>query len=224
MFAIAMMGPIWRIACAVSSTIAWPLIVMPFASFDCLAVGSLLALYTARNSRAVAAARRFHLVCRFGGIALMVAWAFCMSAGPAPLASMFRFEAIFGNSAMALFFAWVVRRAASGQGGDIGVLLQMNWLRYVGKISYGIYICHLFMPPIANYLLAQIQGFTISPLWAHLALSVGVASLSWLVFESKINGLEEVPGIHSEPQTSPPSPSATNRLAALATRPLFRRP
>jgi peptidoglycan/LPS O-acetylase OafA/YrhL len=223
MIAIAMMGPIWRIACAAAGTSRVPLIVMPFASFDCLAVGSLLALYATRDYEGTTAAQRFHRVCRLGGIALMSAWVFCMVRETPITWHRMPLERLIGNSAMALFFAWIVRRAATGQRGDLGALLQMAWLRYLGRISYGIYICHMFVPRITNSLLTNTHGFVISPLWVNMALSVGIASLSWYLIESKVNGLKRFLNYTTEPKSASPV-ARRARVVRRWPSPIFRGP
>ncbi|HEX3148665.1 MAG TPA: acyltransferase [Gemmataceae bacterium] len=190
MIAFAAIGPIWRFACVAASTSRVPLIVMPFASFDCLAVGSLLAHFSNRSSADTVGARWFHWICKFGGIALMLAWACCMIRATPFRWHKIPLEAVFGNSAMALFFAWVVRRATNGYDDDFGKLLQMSWLRYVGRISYGIYVYHLFMPPIAGYVMERVHVITISHLWLSIALSLTAASWSWHLFEARINNLK----------------------------------
>jgi peptidoglycan/LPS O-acetylase OafA/YrhL len=44
----------------------------------------------------------------------------------------------------AMVFGWVVLRAAGGIGGVVGGVLAAGPVRYVGMISYGIYLLHNF--------------------------------------------------------------------------------
>jgi peptidoglycan/LPS O-acetylase OafA/YrhL len=107
------------------------------------------------------------------------------------------------NLAVALPAAWAIGRAARGVGGWIGRILDWGPLRWIGTISYGIYVYHFLLPywlPWAARRLGR-PGF-FDPLghglqrsiWYPIfysAVAVAVAALSWYAFERPINRLKD---------------------------------
>src|SRR4029079_12751697 len=57
---------------------------------------------------------------------------------------------------VSMVFMWLVGNAASGFSGRLGRLLEFSPLLYVGRISYGMYLFHAFMPPLVSYIAATI--------------------------------------------------------------------
>ncbi|MEO8354719.1 MAG: acyltransferase [Chloroflexota bacterium] len=96
--------------------------------------------------------------------------------------------------ALSLIFFWLVSGAAMGFKAATGKILSFPMFVYLGKISYGIYIYHYFMPlilvPVLNGLGFKLQ--TPGPLNFILAsaLTIAVASISWHLFEYPINNLK----------------------------------
>jgi peptidoglycan/LPS O-acetylase OafA/YrhL len=69
--------------------------------------------------------------------------------------------------------------------GFIGNFLQAKWIVYLGKISYGLYVYHYFIPWIlakAHVPLAQIF---------YLPVTILISALSWHFFEAPINNLKD---------------------------------
>ncbi|MCF0050063.1 acyltransferase [Dyadobacter sp. LJ53] len=109
---------------------------------------------------------------------------------------------LFFRTSMAVFCLFFVAHASHGNGfrSVVGKILNHSALRYIGKISYGLYIYHMVVPSILLPLLIKIfqrilkieiilteaMGKVVS-----LALVIAVASLSWFFFESPINGLKK---------------------------------
>jgi peptidoglycan/LPS O-acetylase OafA/YrhL len=89
----------------------------------------------------------------------------------------------------AVAFTGLVAFALKGSRNLLGRILQNRLARYIGKISYGLYVYHFFMPLVLSR--AQAKGFlTISgdlqmALYCTV-LSVCVAVLSWHFFERPI--------------------------------------
>lgn len=98
-------------------------------------------------------------------------------------------------SGLALF---VVARASVGFGGVAGRVLNNGALRYVGRISYGIYVFHMLVPGYLVPFLMRIAnrlGISLTlGYWSHrlfsLAVLLAVASVSWYAFEKPINELK----------------------------------
>jgi peptidoglycan/LPS O-acetylase OafA/YrhL len=91
----------------------------------------------------------------------------------------------------ALAFGWLVARAAAGGNGAFGRLLESRALVSLGRISYGVYVIHMFVPG----LIARASGLGGGPalpseglaaLPLLCALTFGAAALSWHCFEKPI--------------------------------------
>ncbi len=96
----------------------------------------------------------------------------------------------FTSTMAAGFFAWVIAGASTGFRGPIGPLLQFRPIVFMGKISYGIYLFHMFIP----HLLARAHVPLPSGLWARFFVFAGVTVLlaiaSWYLIEAPINSLK----------------------------------
>jgi peptidoglycan/LPS O-acetylase OafA/YrhL len=73
-------------------------------------------------------------------------------------------------------------------------ILYSSWLRYTGKISYCIYLIHLFVMHIVEHILLGVWSFDQADSWAwsvalivsQLAAIFLVATISWRFFESPV--------------------------------------
>jgi peptidoglycan/LPS O-acetylase OafA/YrhL len=93
-----------------------------------------------------------------------------------------------------LIFAWLISSAGLGFENFAGKVLELKPLRYLGKITYGIYVYHYFPPLILVPLLNRF-GYQLSiPSFENFVLSglitIAVASVSWRWFEQPINNLK----------------------------------
>ena len=92
-------------------------------------------------------------------------------------------------------FAALIAAASSGIPGPAGAILNSRIVRYVGRISYGIYLFHLFLyagharcwPGLAFHLWDRGPRCFI----VMSAMSIGAAAVSWHFFEQPINRLKE---------------------------------
>ena len=99
--------------------------------------------------------------------------------------------------ATSLLFVWLVGRAAPGFKGWIGKALELRPVVYIGRISYGIYIFHNFMPLIVPKFFGIIglpypqgRGASIQQFVILCVATLVFASLSWRFFEGPINSLK----------------------------------
>jgi peptidoglycan/LPS O-acetylase OafA/YrhL len=90
----------------------------------------------------------------------------------------------------------VVCAAARGIGGPLGRLLEWAPLVYLGKISYGLYVFHFFVPNMTARLfgwwgiaIQEVCGPFLFVLLNGLVLVV-MCALSWHFFEKQINDLK----------------------------------
>ena len=88
---------------------------------------------------------------------------------------------LFVNPLCAVFFAWLILMSARGWQGWIGAILANPVLQYIGRISYGIYLVHNFMPDIVEKFLGPLPKYQAAPIVA--ALTFGICALSWRFFE-----------------------------------------
>jgi peptidoglycan/LPS O-acetylase OafA/YrhL len=98
------------------------------------------------------------------------------------------------DTTSAMIFVWLVSAAAIGFEGPVRYWLEQKPLRYLGKISYGIYVYHFLLPlPVlaglsyfgVSYRVPGLKNFVFSAI-----ATVIVAALSWELFERRINGLK----------------------------------
>ena len=156
------------------------------ACFDSLAIGGLLAFVEHDPALQAHKARALRLAAGAGlGIVLIQVALFASGRG----LRLFWTTDYLGVS---LLFVWLIGRAADGFGGLAGKLLQSKSLLGVGKISYGVYVYHNFMPMVSGKVI-RLAGFSDQvalsfPL--NCALTLAVAACSWKLIERPINDLK----------------------------------
>lgn len=154
--------------------------VLPFASFDSLGLGALVALWM--NPSQVAMGPRWQLLSVLAAIA-GVGIVFLRLRGEWP--------ANPEQTLYAILFAWVIKRSSTGFAGALGVLLTWPPLVWLGTISYGVYVYHMFAPRIVGAALrgiaAPVQWQSGGPLFLFsTATTIAVATLSWRFMERPI--------------------------------------
>ncbi|MEC4888415.1 MAG: acyltransferase [Nitrospira sp.] len=99
-----------------------------------------------------------------------------------------------GDLFVAVMCAALVSRAGRGFAGVAGMVLECSVLRYLGKISYGLYVYHAFMPLLLIPIFEMVGIPLPVPGAANFVfstmLTLGVASLSWHLIELPINSLK----------------------------------
>lgn len=186
--------------------------VLPFASLDTLGLGALLAfLWQARESEAGGTAHTvlcaasiagfigflvLHIVSWWRGVPAFCSWIMTVT-----------------DALTAFGVVWLTVR---GWRGPMGWLMNSRPLVYLGRISYGLYILHPFMPEIVVRLLHALRLPSVarlgplSLLILNLTALIAACSLSWHFFEKKLNDLKRF-----FPYVSPPA-RKRETVAALA--------
>jgi peptidoglycan/LPS O-acetylase OafA/YrhL len=141
----------------------------------------------------------------------------------------------WGITPLALFCGWVVITA--GSGGPITQFLELPFLRWLGKRSYGIYIFHFFVVTTLGRHLAASPRLASMPAWVSesfvaavsLTLSTFIGAISYQFFELPFLRLKKrfpaqrapVP-VESRPRESMPQesmPSLDPRLVMTGATP-----
>jgi peptidoglycan/LPS O-acetylase OafA/YrhL len=159
--------------------------VSTWANLDTLGAGALLAILRYRHSPLVDPHGRPVLAVGLGGAVIVIG------------VNLWSEEArnVLETTALAAVFAWIVLRASAGFTGRIGAALRWKPAAFVGKISYGIYVYHLFVPGLLLFLAGGRLNSVSETGWpatgAAIAATLALSSLSWFVIEKPINQLKE---------------------------------
>ena len=180
MGAVAAVGPVWRAYFLQPDVAAaWPLAhhVATPACFDPLALGGLLAYFSRSADRLKL--WKFLSVCRMTGVPLVACYVYCLIASSPPEVAGVAIAPLLANAALGLVFVGVVWRATT----QVGGLLAWGPARYVGRISYGLYAYHLFMPAVWNRFFGNLPGVVIDVFYGQLLLSFVAAVVSYHLVE-----------------------------------------
>jgi peptidoglycan/LPS O-acetylase OafA/YrhL len=178
------LAPIYRIAGFLAGWNNLALSVITFACLDSLGIGALLAFYRYKNPtqfRWLGQNRSYNWV---GLILLIITMAPTVINLPKSISYL----------TLAALSAWIIHKASVGVTGPLGYLLEAKPLLYCGKISYGIYVYHNFVPVTVRKFCTQFHlAFPQQPGW-HLGvfgtLTILLATLSWTLFEKPINNFK----------------------------------
>ncbi len=162
------------------------------AAFDSLGCGCLLAYLNGGQRNLTPASRKFINACISVGLPMLF---IALVLGYFAYDRMM--DTMLTNTAAALTFTWLVARAAEGFRGVTGTVLELRPIVYLGKISYAIYIVHLFVPYVASKVFQKAgldSGYLSSPLVVKVPFWTGttivLAALSWRLFEKPVNNLK----------------------------------
>jgi peptidoglycan/LPS O-acetylase OafA/YrhL len=162
-------------------------IVLPVASLDTLGMGALFAVLERMQGRSqestVRAASLATILGSVGLLAFMACHLMPRLVGP------HEWMNTVGKALLAPAALGIVYPAARGIAGPVGRLLAWEPLIYLGKISYGLYIFHFFVPAMTSSIFAR-YGLPVKELGGpytffllNLLVLVLLSSLSWHLFE-----------------------------------------
>ena len=158
------------------------------ACLDSLGIGALLA-FVEEDANLFGYRERFLHSAMVAGLVIIILQSTIYVVGRG-----FRFFYSSNYLGVSLVFVWLVGRAAQGFNGKLGALLESPPILYIGKISYGIYVYHFFMPGVGRYLTPQLysrphHGLLRFGFQSGLTLITAVAS--WHLIERPINRWKE---------------------------------
>jgi peptidoglycan/LPS O-acetylase OafA/YrhL len=167
----------------------WTKATFTFSCLDSLAAGALVAVISQSTARKQIISKFFsNLLLPVGAISFILV-SILYHYKTYPIAFY-----VFGDFFSTMVFCWLVSSASRGFNGIVGWLLEFNLLIYFGKITYGIYIYHNFVPALLSPILKQFGTEYSKRSLLHFILSVVVtlliASLSWHLIEQPINNLK----------------------------------
>ena len=159
---------------------------LPPAAMDALGAGALLAVYRSRGEAPLAG--------RLGPVAALSFAGFLVTYYAAPVDGLAAWAQWAAREVLLVpVFLWAVNGAVEGFRGPLGRLLCNRQMRYIGRISYGIYLYHFLV------LWAVLQLFPHVPAlgangWARFLvgtpLAVLAATASWFLLEEPVNRLK----------------------------------
>jgi peptidoglycan/LPS O-acetylase OafA/YrhL len=154
---------------------------------DKLALGALLACFWDEKTGA-RLARWKDLFCRAGlWLGLPGAIGFIILRAYRPES---RLSLVFLSFCAALFFVWVIGAAARGFSGPAGAFLEWQPIRYLGKISYGLYLYHYLTREILRRCHVAEPHSWSARFALFSAITIFIASASWFAFESPVNRMK----------------------------------
>ena len=177
--------------------------VLPLSQFDTFGMGALLAYLPFSKWQPSWLEKKPVVISLFAGSVLLTIVVLNIS-----------WPSAFFNLTFSVGALLIIHQAQKGFKGVIGWILDLPVLQYLGRISYGLYIYHMFMPWLWRCLTGKetryplpIALFTkpwmskdIVNLAAQSLLLIGIASLSWFLFEKPINGFKNIsPGKRKKP-------------------------
>ncbi len=184
---LILVAPLYRLYAITHDFNGIAIYVLSLSSFDALGIGSLLAIVSERGTlRSANLLSRWMLLV---GLIVLVSLSMTPWKGKGIIAHICLYE-----FAVAMVFGWLVLSAANSFQGAGGKLLESRSLVYMGKISYGIYVYHLLVPPVVRAVFdalgieVEYQGPT--EFVTMVASTLAVSAVSWHVFERPLNNLK----------------------------------
>jgi peptidoglycan/LPS O-acetylase OafA/YrhL len=169
--------------------------ILPLGCVDSLALGAYLAMTVAPEYASHRLVRPIGPAALWSGLLLLAAYLAAEHTD-----DFWVFRDVSFDLAIALVGVWLVARAAEGMRGPAGRVLEFGPLRYLGTISYGIYVYHNMLPELLTRtarhfghpdLFAPLGDQTVPYLIFYGVMSVAVAAISWHVFEGPINRMKD---------------------------------
>lgn len=181
---VVLAGPIFRFAMLVEDQSNFVIRLLLPSCLDTLGMGALVAVMMHEVPKKVPPTIR---ACGLIGLPLWLASLY-IDRGRTPLFG-FSEIVVIRDLGIALVYGWFVAVASVGVPGIVGSVLQSRPLVWVGRISYGIYVFHVFAWRLTISYLPDSWGWW-APRIVTLGLTLAIAALSWRVYEGPINRLK----------------------------------
>ncbi|NTW83871.1 MAG: acyltransferase [Chlorobiaceae bacterium] len=184
---IIFVGPLYRLSYVVShyeNMTALSTYISTFSSLDHLGFGSLLALLVSKKNKSVLSEYSY-LFFLFSTVLYFGITNYLNN----------DVNLVLTDSVTAIIFCCIIYWMSRRVDKPLAYILEWKPLLYLGRISYGLYVYHPFMPFLAIWLLlkfgihAELYSFPVVSL--ALVLTLMISSVSWHFFEKPINDLKK---------------------------------
>ncbi|WP_018343057.1 acyltransferase family protein [Cytophaga aurantiaca] len=156
-----------------------PYSLFTLSSFPGLCIGSLLAFLRYRKIN-IPYRRYLFLLALIGYVVLHTSHIHFYGKG---LLSVISFTSV-------LLSVLIIDKTVDGFKGWLGALLENETISFIGKISYGLYLYHMFIPHITSYYLNQFSLAWYTMALINISVLMLFAVLSWYIIEKPINDLK----------------------------------
>lgn len=161
---------------------------------DCFGIGALLAYSRFKNANAFEFKSKISKVLILINVLLMIIFTYYRN----ELFNLLPFKIdigliyqIFFRLIISVISLYLISKASLGFTGFLKTIFENNILTYLGKISYGLYLYHNFIPSLYKYFkLPPINNLYVR-FAVQLILLVIISSSSWYLLEKPINNLKK---------------------------------
>jgi peptidoglycan/LPS O-acetylase OafA/YrhL len=185
---IICIAPVFRLIAGLEHVNDVALIVLTPSALDSLGLGALLALCDTKPSMQ-RIKRRWAIPIFWAAAGGMIAMLVLQKFGIGYVARKALWYAI-----ASVLFACAVDLGARGMGGVMGRFLENEAMRWIGKVSYGIYLYHVLLISVIDDATASwaIRPFVLVlvQLVMKAAATFAVAAISWRLIEKPLNDLK----------------------------------
>lgn len=165
--------------------------VLTFSAMDCFSLGTLLAYM--RTYGDAAQNKKFDNWLWSVFLLAGVSFLFLITLDQPVLSSLFM------RLLLSFISLYLIDLAAKGVEGKAKLVLENPVILHLGKISYGIYLLHMFVPGMWDYVSDMFFQYAwirwMSESWVRFLLffviTVGLATFSWFCIEKPINQLKD---------------------------------
>lgn len=189
LMSLLLIGPAFRLCCLLFDVNEMAKAVLTIGVLDLFAFGALLVFlneYVILNESQTGRLLKF--CCIFGSSLFIVSSA-------AMTFKICAWLGIFMRTGEGIFLFWFVNKASEGFSGVVGRFLEWGPVLFIGKISYGLYVYHNFVPSLTKQLFMRV-GFplptsNVGIFGLYTCISLVVATLSWHLIEKPILTLKD---------------------------------
>ena len=162
----------------------------PLSCMDSIAMGALLGLWHRSKPEALSDFARRPSVTAAAWIALLLAWTIRARFSQTPVIHL-------AETLEAVFFGWLIVRAAFGFQGPVGKILASPVLVYTGMLSYALYIFHPIVHSFVFWVFGKLglpaERANLSLIATTFLLTFLAATLSWYLLEKPLASLKPKP-------------------------------
>ena len=90
-----------------------------------------------------------------------------------------------------IVFTFLINCILAGRFKGLNSLLENRFLRYIGTISYGIYILHAFVPHIIHHVFSIEQNHSLMMFLVNTSVTILIAAITYKVYEDPLNKLKK---------------------------------